>query len=245
MTIDLHELRGHAFRTVLADPPWRFTNRHGKMAPEHHRLRRYSTLALDTLMAMPVAECVADTAHLYLWVPNAMLPQGLQVMAAWGFTYKNLIIWNKVRKDGGSDGGGVGFYFRNATEILLFGLRYPTKFRYFFNSVTESLMFGTRGRLRTLAPARRQINVIMSRRRGHSRKPDEQYDLIEACSPGPFLELFARQIRPGWQCWGNEVPSLLPPSLDHVPSPLEALAPTTASSSRRSPPVDTKRLSSR
>jgi N6-adenosine-specific RNA methylase IME4 len=171
------------FRTVLADPPWRFTNRTGKVAPEHRRLDRYSTLDLDTICELPVASVLADSAHLYLWVPNALLPDGLRVMDAWGFRYVANVVWAKRRKDGGPDGRGVGFYFRNVTEIILFGVR---------------------GSMRTLAPARRQVNMIESRKREHSRKPDEQYALIEACSPGPHLELFARHAHEGWTAWGDE-----------------------------------------
>ena len=174
----------HKFHTVMADPPWRFTNRTGKVAPEHRRLTRYETMTLDDICALPVAEVTVDPAHLYMWVPNALLPDGLAVMKAWGFTYKSNIIWHKIRKDGGSDGRGVGFYFRNVTEVLL---------------------FGTRGKnARTLAPGRRQVNMIETRKREHSRKPDEQYELIESCSRGPFLELFARGTRPGWTYWGNQ-----------------------------------------
>lgn len=171
------------FRTVLADPPWRFANRTGKVAPEHRRLDRYSTMGLDAIESLPVAGCVAEDAHLYLWVPNALLPEGLGVMEAWGFRYVSNLVWAKRRRDGGPDGRGVGFYFRNVTELVLFGVR---------------------GSLRTLGPARRQVNMIETRKREHSRKPDEQYDLIEACSPGPYLELFARHPREGWTVWGDE-----------------------------------------
>jgi N6-adenosine-specific RNA methylase IME4 len=182
---DLREFAGpRRFATVLADPPWRFTNRTGKMAPEHRRLSRYGTLSLDQIAALPVGEITAPVAHLYLWVPNALLPEGLMVMKAWGFQYKSNIIWHKRRKDGGSDGRGVGFYFRNVTEMLLFGVRGKNA--------------------RTLAPGRRQVNYIGSRKREHSRKPDEQYAIIEGCSPGPYLELFARGTRPGWAVWGSE-----------------------------------------
>lgn len=178
------DLGGQRFRTILADPPWRFENRTGKMAPEHKRLNRYGTLTLEEIMSLPVENHAAETAHLYLWVPNALLPEGLQVLAAWGFQYKSNIIWHKIRKDGGPDGRGVGFYFRNTTEILL---------------------FGTRGKnARTLAPARSQVNIICSRKREHSRKPDEQYNLIESCSPGKYLEIFARGSRGGWTTWGNQ-----------------------------------------
>ncbi|MBI1868003.1 MAG: S-adenosylmethionine-binding protein [Methylocystis sp.] len=172
------------FATVLADPPWRFANRTGKMAPEHRRLSRYGTMDIEAIRALPVAEVVTETAHLYLWVPNALLPWGLEVMSAWGFTYKSNLIWHKVRKDGGSDGRGVGFYFRNVTEMILFGVKGKNA--------------------RTLAAGRRQVNLLATRKREHSRKPDEQYELIEACSSGPYLELFARGKRQGWVSWGNE-----------------------------------------
>lgn len=171
------------FKTVLADPPWRFANRTGKVAPEHRRLDRYSTMTLDDVKNIPVSSVAADDAHLYLWVPNALLPQGMAVMEAWGFRYVSNVVWAKRRKDGGPDGRGVGFYFRNVTEIILFGVR---------------------GSMRTLSPARSQVNMIETRKREHSRKPDEQYDLIEECSPGPHLELFARHPREGWTVWGDE-----------------------------------------
>lgn len=171
------------FATILADPPWRFQNRTGKVAPEHRRLDRYSTLSLAEICAIDVASVAADNAHLYLWVPNALLVEGLKVMEAWGFRYVSNIVWAKRRKDGGPDGRGVGFYFRNVTELILFGVH---------------------GSMRTLPPARSQVNMIETRKREHSRKPDEQYELIERCSPGPYLEMFARYPQPGWTVWGDE-----------------------------------------
>lgn len=175
---------GQTFATILADPPWRFQNRTGKMAPEHKRLNRYGTMVLDDIMALPVDQLTADTAHLYLWVPNALLPEGLRVLEAWGFQYKSNLVWHKVRKDGGPDGRGVGFYFRNTTELILFGVKGKNA--------------------RTLTPGRSQVNIIRSMKREHSRKPDEMYELVEACSPGPHLELFARGSRPDWTSWGNQ-----------------------------------------
>src|SRR5262245_29637001 len=175
---------GRRFGAILTDPPWQFQNKTGKVAPEHRRLSRYATLTLDDVKRLAVAQLANDVAHLYLWVPNALLPEGLAVMEAWGFRYKSNIVWHKVRKDGGSDGRGVGFYFRNVTELVLFGVR---------------------GRsARTLAAGRRQVNYLSSRKREHSRKPDEIYPLIEACSPGPFIELFARGVREGWMAWGRQ-----------------------------------------
>jgi N6-adenosine-specific RNA methylase IME4 len=172
------------FGTILVDPPWRFTNRTGKMAPEHRRLRRYRTMRLEEILALPIAPLAKEKSHLYLWVPNALLAEGLAVMKGWGFTYKTNLVWYKIRKDGGPDGRGVGFYFRNVTELLLFGVK---------------------GRLRTLKPGRRQVNILSTQKERHSRKPDGFYDIIEACSPGPYLELFARFSRPKWSQWGDEL----------------------------------------
>jgi N6-adenosine-specific RNA methylase IME4 len=175
---------GQKFRTILADPPWQFQNRTGKMAPEHKRLSRYPTMSLEEILELPVGQVADDTCHLYLWVPNALLPYGLEVMKKWGFQYKTNIVWEKVRKDGEPDGRGVGFYFRNVTEILLFGIK------------------GSNAR--TLPPARRQVNLVRSQKREHSRKPDEIITLIEQCSSAPYLELFARGERKGWTLWGNQ-----------------------------------------
>ncbi len=172
------------FSTILADPPWRFQNSTGKVAPEHRRLSRYVTMKLDDIKSLPVHKAAKEPAHLYLWVPNALLAEGLDVMNAWGFTYKSNIVWHKTRKDGEPDGRGVGFYFRNVTELLLFGIRGKDA--------------------RTLPAGRRQVNFIKSQKREHSRKPDEVYPIIEACSRPPYLELFARGTRSRWESWGNQ-----------------------------------------
>src|SRR5690349_1914817 len=102
-------MAGRRFRCIIPDPPWQFTNRTGKVAPEHRRLSRYGTMSLDQICGLPVGGIAEPTAHLYLWVPNALLPEGLRVMAAWGFVYKTNLVWHKVRRDGASDGRGVGF----------------------------------------------------------------------------------------------------------------------------------------
>ncbi len=177
-------VQGKQYRTIYADPPWQFQNRTGKVSPEHKRLRRYETLGLEAIKQIPVAKAADEKCHLYLWVPNALLPEGLEVMKAWGFEYKTNVIWEKVRHDGQPDGRGVGFYFRNVTEILLFGVRGQNN--------------------RTLQPGRTQVNLIRSMKREHSRKPDEFIPMIEACSPGPYLELFARGTRPEWDMWGDQ-----------------------------------------
>lgn len=180
---DLQKTISGEYATILADPPWQFQNRTGKMAPEHKRLLRYPTMSLQEILELPVAQLSAPNSHLYLWVPNALLKEGLDVMKAWGFTYKTNLVWYKIRKDGGPDGRGVGFYFRNVTELVLFGVR---------------------GGMRTLQAGRTQVNILSTQKREHSRKPDELYDVIETCSPGPYLELFARFQRNGWKQWGNE-----------------------------------------
>ena len=178
---------GKKYSTIYADPPWRFQNRTGKVAPENKKLNRYETMSIEEIEALPVSQIASEKSHLYLWVPNALLPEGLAVMKAWGFEYKSNIVWEKIRKDGEPDGRGVGFYFRNVTEILLFGIRGSNN--------------------RTLAPARSQVNLIRTQKREHSSKPDEIVPLIERCSPGPFIELFARGARNGWDMWGNQATS--------------------------------------
>jgi N6-adenosine-specific RNA methylase IME4 len=147
-------------------------------------------MSVDEICALPVPEIASDRSHIYLWVPNALLAEGLQVLLAWGYRYKANLVWHKVRKDGGSDGRGVGFYFRNVTELVLFGVR---------------------GGMRTLSPGRSQVNLLATRKREHSRKPDELYSIIEACSPGPYLELFARYPQPGWTVWGDEAGEAVTP----------------------------------
>lgn len=185
---------GKKYKTIYADPPWQFQNRTGKVAPEHKRLTRYGTMKLEEIKQLPVLDVAAEKCHLYLWVPNALLPQGLEVMKAWGFEYKTNIIWEKVRKDGMPDGRGVGFYFRNVTEILLFGIK------------------GDKNR--TLDAGRSQVNLIRSIKREHSRKPDEFITLIESCSSAPYLELFARGSREGWDMWGNQATEDYEPTWD-------------------------------
>ena len=176
--------QGKKYKTIYADPPWQFQNRTGKVAPEHKRLNRYPTMKLEDIMKLPVGDVADEKSHLYLWVPNALLPEGLQVMEAWGFEYKTNLIWEKTRKDGEPDGRGVGFYFRNVTEILLFGIK------------------GEKNR--TLDPGRSQVNLIRAMKKEHSRKPEEFIDLIEKCSNAPYLEVFARGNRDSWDMWGNQ-----------------------------------------
>ena len=171
------------FQTILADPPWEF---HDPIAFTRQRMKLpYPTLSLVELCSMPISHLADKRSHLYLWVPLSHIENALVLIKNWGFTYKTLLVWHKTRKDGGSDGRCVGYYFRNVAEICLFGVRgkYP----------------------QTLKPARKQVNLISEMKREHSRKPEKMYDVIESCSPGPYLELFARHKRQGWMSWGNEI----------------------------------------
>lgn len=176
--------KGKRYKTIYADPPWRFQNRTGKVAPEHKRLTRYETMSLEDIKSLPVNHIADEKSHLYLWVPNALLPMGLAVMQTWGFEYKTNLIWEKIRQDGEPDGRGVGFYFRNVTEILLFGIH------------------GEKNR--TLPPGRSQVNLLRAVKKEHSKKPEQFFKIIESCSPAPYLELFARGARRGWDVWGHQ-----------------------------------------
>lgn len=171
------------FKTICADPPWRFKNRTGRVAPEYKRLKRYETMSVEEICELPVIQHAEPDSHLYLWIPNALISEGLQVMQAWGFTYKTNLVWVKIDSDSYVDLSGVGSYYRNATELLLMGVR---------------------GSLKTLPPARSLSNVICAKRQEHSRKPQEAYNHIEKASPGPYLELFARGKRKNWRVWGDE-----------------------------------------
>lgn len=194
------EVKGK-YKTILADPPWRFQNNTGKVAPEHKRLSRYPTLSFQEIFDIPVNKIADENSHLYLWIPNALLAEGLETMKKWGFTYKTNIVWYKIRKDGGPDGRGVGFYFRNVTELVLFGIK---------------------GKIRTEKAGRTQVNIISSRKQEHSKKPNELYNIIEQCSLGPYIELFARGKRKDWNMWGNQVNGYEPnwPTYSHNSSNL-------------------------
>jgi N6-adenosine-specific RNA methylase IME4 len=158
-----------AYRTILADPPWRTPNQLDSAN------RHYPLVTVETIRALRVQDLVADDAHLWLWVTNADWREQVTVMEAWGFAYRSCLTWIKPRF-------GRGWYLRNQTEHLLLGVRgsLPMQFRgqgsWFYAPLQE-----------------------------HSHKPEEQYAIIERCSPGPYLELFARRKHPDWDVWGNEI----------------------------------------
>lgn len=161
------------YRTIIADPPWNI-NQTGKRGAARH----YELMTLDRIKAMPVADlCDMNSAHIYVWVPNGLLQEGLDVIKAWGFTFRSPIYWIKPRL-------GLGNYIRNASETLLFATcgHAPVKFH-------------------------AQPNWLFAPLQDHSHKPEEQYAIIERLSDGPYLELFARRRQPGWDVWGNEIDS--------------------------------------
>lgn len=156
------------FATVVADPPWRYDNWATRGAAEDH----YPTMAMEDLAALHVP--AADDAHLYLWVTNGFLREGFDLIDAWGFTYKTVLSWCKPSI-------GMGNYFRNNTEHVLFALK---------------------GKLPT---ERKDVGTwFEAPKTKHSAKPEAFYDLVESCSPGPYLEMFARRQRMGWSVWGDE-----------------------------------------
>ena len=158
------------YRTILADPPWDIQQKGGRGAARH-----YPLMPLREICALPVSNLAEDNAHLWLWVTNATIHAGRDVMEAWGFSYRSILTWIKPRFT-------LGMYLRNQTEHVLLGVRgnAPIQFR------SQGTWF--------YAPLQE-----------HSHKPEEQYAIIERCSPGPYLELFARRRQPGWDVWGNQV----------------------------------------
>ena len=165
------------FRTIVADPPWDI-NQKGKRGAAAH----YDLMNLDSIKKMPVEDLAQDNAHLWLWVPNGLAQEGLDVMKAWGFTYRNLLVWIKT-----NIGLGLGNYLRNGCEIALFGTRgrAPVKFK-------------------------GQSNLLFAPRQDHSHKPEEFFAIVERLYDGPYLELFARRYpssNKDWSVWGNEIES--------------------------------------
>lgn len=176
------------YKTILADPPWQYNNRTGKGSPEHKRLNRYSTMTFEELLQMgeTIKNITDKEAHIYMWCTWPMIKEGIQLLEAWGFEYKTGIPWLKVAKDGTPDGRCMGFYGRVVTEFILFG------------SKCDKKAFRTKG-------PHNKKNVIIARKGRHSEKPQDQYDHIESKSFGNYIELFARDYKEGWDCWGDEV----------------------------------------
>ncbi|EOH73436.1 MT-A70 family methyltransferase [Enterococcus malodoratus] len=161
------------YKTVLADPPWDIQQK-GK---SRGAIKHYNLMTLERIKAIPIADLVEENAHCWLWVTNATLEAGYDVLRAWGFTPRSIYTWVKPRL-------GLGVYLRNSTEHLLLGTRGKAPIQF-----------------------KGQMNWGFMPLQDHSHKPEEVYDIIERCSEGNYLELFARRPRHGWDIWGNEVAS--------------------------------------
>lgn len=188
---------GVRYSTIVADPPWPYNAPGNYGNTLEHRPNRDSTLAkigvgsrarygamsLADLAALPVAEAAAENAHLYLWTTNSFMVEAHALAKAWGFRQSTIITWTKTRISDGQPSMKMGYYYRGATEHCLFCVR---------------------GKLRLKGPA--ASTALLTPRTPHSVKPDEFYSMVEEQSPGPYLELFARRDRPGWDLWGNQAP---------------------------------------
>lgn len=194
----LQRVVGRQYATVVADPPWEYKTpgQIGKTL-EHRPNRdkglskhgagsvaRYGAMSMDELMRLRVEEVVADDAHLYLWTTNGFMEQAHALALAWGFKQKTIITWTKIRQADGQPSMKMGYYYRGATEHCLFCVR---------------------GSLRTRGPA--HPTAILHPRMPHSVKPDYFYQMAEEQSPGPYLEMFARRRRDGWDAFGDEIES--------------------------------------
>ena len=174
------DLEAQSFDLIMADPPWTFEIRSEKGA-EKSAQAQYACMDIDAIKALPVLDLAAPDCILWLWATNPMLPQGLAVLAAWGFTFKTAGSWGKTTP-GGNLAFGTGYILRSANEPFL---------------------IGTRG---APATSRSVRSLIMAPRREHSRKPDEAFAAAETLMPhARRVELFSRTERPGWATWGNEV----------------------------------------
>lgn len=160
------------YKTILADPPWDIQQKGARGAARH-----YDLMTLEQIKALPVSDLAEENSHCWLWVTNATMKAGFEVLEAWGFTERSIFTWIKLRM-------GLGVYLRNCTEHLL---------------------LGTKGNAPVLC--RNQINYGVFPVQNHSHKPEEIHKIIERVSPPDYLELFARRRQPGWDCWGNEIDS--------------------------------------
>lgn len=209
----MSELPAGPFGAILADPPWHFstwsargrdrcpdgpvTNEHGYNVRGRNNspLRHYSTMSLDDIKALPVSDVAARDCLLFMWAVDPLLPAAFEVGRAWGFEYKTVgFYWAKQRKV--TSTRGKRFADDPVRQAFPMGTGYWTR------ANPETCLLFSRGKPQRLSAG--VAKLIVSPRREHSRKPDEAHDRIEALVRGPYLEMFARQSRPGWSVWGNE-----------------------------------------
>ena len=183
------------FACILADPPWYFRTRTGAVSDRDPR-QHYDVMTLDDICAMPVREAASADAHLFMWVTGPCLPQAFKVMEAWGFRYSGVAFtWVKLKK---SHNPMQLRMLPTAEADLFVGLGFTTR------KNAEFCLLGRRGNAKRRETATNIREVILAPIREHSRKPDEAHERIEAYCEGPYLELFARESRPGWTTWGNQ-----------------------------------------
>lgn len=171
------------YNIVYADPPWQYKENWGNGTNEH----TYSTMTIEKIKKLPVKDILADEAHLYLWVTNSFIKEGIEICKEWGFDYKTLITWIKTYKNNNPE-MGMGYYFRGCTEHIIFGVKGKMKIK---NKKTKNMFFGVNPRWHKAK---------------HSTKPNFVRDMIVNCSGDlPRIELFAREKHEDWDVWGNEV----------------------------------------
>lgn len=181
MTWPFANIRPLSAGLILCDPPWRFKNFSAK-GEAKNPVAHYACMDAAEIAALPVGQLAGPDCAMLMWATAPMLPDALDLMRAWGFTFKSAGAWAKQSSTGNAWAFGTGYCFRSAAEFFL---------------------LGTIGKPKVKSKSVR--NLIVAPVREHSRKPEDQYAMAEALFEGPFVELFARSGRPGWQSWGNEV----------------------------------------
>lgn len=174
------DLRMFGYGALIADPPWYFRN-YSVKGEEKNPVAHYDCHDLPAIAALPVGQLAAPDCALFMWATAPMLPEALQLMAAWGFTFKSAGAWAKRSSTGDKWAFGTGYCFRSAAEFFL---------------------LGTIGKPAVLSRSIR--NLIVEPVREHSRKPDNLHSIAEALYAGPYAELFGREQRPGWDVWGDQ-----------------------------------------
>jgi N6-adenosine-specific RNA methylase IME4 len=166
-----------SYELIVADPPWEYNDKKTGGSHKSGAVQQYHTMTAAQIRALPVYHVAAKNAFCLLWCTKPLLDVGLDVLRGWGFKYKTAIMWDKQNY-------GMGHYMRGSWEIVLVGVKgIPSPWRF------------------------QKIDIVTSKARKHSMKPEEFMVAIEQVVKGPKLELFARSLRHGWDCWGNEVES--------------------------------------
>ena len=170
------EMNGKKYQVIYADPPWGYMQKKVGREYKHGASQKYSVMSIDEIKSLNISNIILDDSVLFLWVTTPLLPDGIDVLRSWGFDYKTSLYWNK------KNSLGLGYWFRNNVEVCLVGIRGDVK------------------------AFRLQIpNVINEQPKGHSKKPMKMYSIIESLDLKPRIELFARDQREGWDCYGDQL----------------------------------------